>query len=351
MKLLKQLIFIAMLIFIPLSCSAADTSNWVLSDSGQGFTVMLPPGWIGIPMESKNSAMGYGIPGNDDISIMIQVMENPMGRAFSESELLQGLNSYNEPGGVILIGEPTYGSDYVIGVGTRPNGKLVSEIFRTTINKMIIGEADFSNTDDLKYYSDIFGTIFGTLIITEAADEYQQSYEVSPTYEPTYESRSSGSSKENSIVDKIQWKHVSDGQGSYYTVPFNWDVETSPGSVRVTTPDKYCSSTFSTIKLDNDEEFYLFDENVGLEIAKNLDSESYEFDYDYSNYSYDPQLKLFMIPVNSIRNDGINRYLSILPKYPAFVCFFFEMDSFIDPALSDEYTFILGYIASNVDKK
>lgn len=338
---IKNLILIAFLLLsIPITSNAINIGDWNRVETDAGFSVLLPPGWIVYPDVSIEGGSVVGPMDNPSILLTIAVTENTDYHILSGAELKNYLKIYTDSAGIQWTIEPYITGDTISLSSITMNGDIAVVTLRSTLDNVILCHAILPDLQTFQNYAETIGSIGGSLMMT---NNYSNVYDNNFVPPKTEEEPSS------SIIDKIQWKYVTIPDGSSYSVPYTWDVSKNGNTMTLSSPDNYCKGIFSTIQLDDPEHYSIFDEKVGLEVAKKLDEELYEYSFDYSGYTYNPDTRFFIIPIQSIRNDGITRSLCMLPKYPRIITFHIEMDSYINPDLSMEYVEILSYVAGTAD--
>ena len=350
MKIKKLILIVFLLLSIPITSNAINIGDWSRVETDAGFSVLLPPGWIVYPDESIEDGTVVGPIDNPSILLTLAVTENTDYHILSGAELKNYLKIYTDSAGIQWTIEPYITGDTISVSSITMNGDIAAVTLRSTLDNVILCHAIFPDLQTFQNYAEIVGTIEGSLMMTNNYSNIYDNNSVPPKTEE--ESPSSIIDKEepsSSIIDKIQWKYVTMPDGSSYSVPYTWDVSKNDNTMTLSSPDNYCKGIFSAIEFDDPEHYSTFNENVGLEVAEKLDEELYEYSFDYSGSAYVPDSRFFIIPVKSIRNDGIIRTLCMLPKYPRIITFHTELDPYINPDLSDEYIEILSYVAETAD--
>lgn len=180
-------------------------------------------------------------------------------------------------------------------------------------------------------------------------DDIQSQYDKNPSPMVSKDIVNTMNSLDDSMLEIFQYNHVIDGLRRQYTVPYSWEVDRSDSSaIKISSPDGYCSATFTIVRIDKIEDSVLFNKERALDYVKKLDKLTYDYTFDYNDSDYNAEKKLFSVGMKSIRDDDIIRRLFILPSNNHMVVFFVEMDPFTRPDVREDYLKLIKNTAETI---
>lgn len=160
------LILIILITFSSGPAYAINTNGWSYESINNDYMVMLPPNWSHITMNTDSGpATGFFDPLNPDEIIVILKIDNPFGSRTSKDIKTILLNSFCSGAGIILISDPNYVSDSIIGFGIDKRGNTVGIVVRFIDDQMVFVYGQYGSLDDALYGSERLGVIAGSIIL------------------------------------------------------------------------------------------------------------------------------------------------------------------------------------------